>query len=59
MWDDDRGQVRQLIEIDFEEHEGVTTVRLTHGNLWDEEAVSSHREGRDATFDDFARTLER
>ena len=43
IWDDDRDQIRQLIEIDFDEHDGVTTVRFTHSNLWDEEAVRSHR----------------
>ena len=59
IWDDDRDQVRQLIEIDFQEHEGVTTVRFTHRNLWNEEAVRSHEEGWSAAFDNLARTVER
>ena len=28
-WDDDRDQVRELIEIDFDEQDGITTVRFT------------------------------
>jgi uncharacterized protein YndB with AHSA1/START domain len=58
IWDDDRDQTRQLIEIDFEERDGVTTVRFTHSNLWDEEAVDSHRDGWGAAFDNLARTVE-
>ena len=41
LWDDDTR--RTLIEIDFEETDGVTTVRFTHSGLWDEEAVRSPR----------------
>ena len=36
LWDDN--PTRMLIEIDFEEVEGVTTVRFTHRDLWDEQA---------------------
>ena len=46
-----------LIEIDFEETDGVTTVRFVHSGLWDEEAVRSH-EGGWGTFDNLERTLE-
>ena len=42
IWDDN--DTRQLIELDFEETDGVTTVRFTHSDLWDEEAVRSHEE---------------
>ena len=43
LWDgDDR---RTLIEIDFEEADGATTVRFTHSGLWSEEAVRSHEGG--------------
>jgi uncharacterized protein YndB with AHSA1/START domain len=43
LWD---GDIRRtLIEIDFEEIDGATTVRFTHSGLWDEAAVRSH-EGR-------------
>ena len=34
LWDDN--STRMLIEIDFEEADGVTTVRFTHSGLWDE-----------------------
>ena len=49
IWDGDTR--RSLIEIDFEEADGITTVRFTHSGLWDEEAVRSHREGWDMMFD--------
>jgi uncharacterized protein YndB with AHSA1/START domain len=55
LWDDN--PTRQLIEIDFEESEGVTTVRFTHSGLWDEEAVRSHEGGWSAAFDNLDRTL--
>jgi uncharacterized protein YndB with AHSA1/START domain len=58
VWEDDRHQLPQLIEIDFEETGGVTTVRFAHSNLWDEEAVTSHGEGWNAAFDNLARTVE-
>ena len=56
IWDGD--DKRQLIEIDFEEHDGVTTVRFTHRDLWDEEAVRSHEEGWNGVFDNLERVLE-
>ena len=43
-WIWDGNDTRQLIELDFEETDGVTTVRFTHSDLWDEEAVRSHEE---------------
>ena len=49
---------RTLIEIDFEETDRVTTVRFTHRDLWDEEAVRSHQEGCDRVFDSLERELE-
>jgi uncharacterized protein YndB with AHSA1/START domain len=55
LWDDTTK--RQLIEIDFEEREGVTVVRFTHSGLWDEEAVRSHREGWTSAFDNLERAL--
>ncbi len=55
IWDgDDR---RQLIELDFEEADGVTTVRFTHSGLWNEEAVRSHESGWGSAFDNLERTL--
>jgi uncharacterized protein YndB with AHSA1/START domain len=56
IWDGDTR--RTLIEIEFEERDGVTTVRFTHSGLWDEEAVRSHQEGWDRLFDSLERTLE-
>jgi uncharacterized protein YndB with AHSA1/START domain len=55
-WDGDTR--RTLIEIDFEETDGVTTVRFTHSGLWDEEAVRSHEDGWRNLFDSLERTLE-
>jgi uncharacterized protein YndB with AHSA1/START domain len=50
---------RQLIELDFEEAEaGVTTVRFTHRDLWDEEAVRSHEEGWSGAFENLRREVE-
>ena len=42
-WDGDTRQT--LIEIDFEEADGVTTVSFTHSGLWDEEALRAHEDG--------------
>jgi uncharacterized protein YndB with AHSA1/START domain len=58
IWEDDRHQLGQLIEIDFEESDGITTVRFTHSGLWDEEAVRSHEDGWGKAFDNLERTLE-
>ena len=55
VWDGD--VTRQLIEIDFEESGGVTTVRFTHRDLWSEEAVRSHEDGWGTAFNNLARTL--
>ena len=57
LWDD--YPTRMLIEIDFEETEGATTVRFTHSGLWDEEAVRSHEGGWSRAFDNLERELER
>jgi uncharacterized protein YndB with AHSA1/START domain len=55
IWDDDTR--RTLIEVDFEELEGVTAVRFTHSGLWDEEAVRAHEEGWGNVLDGLAREL--
>ena len=55
LWDDNT--TRMLIEIDFEETDGVTTVRFTHSGLWDEEAVRSHEGGWSRGFDNLDRVL--
>ena len=56
LWDGDTR--RMLIEIDFEETDGATTVRFVHSGLWDEEAVRSHERGWNGHFDNLARVLE-
>ncbi len=56
VWDDEPHET--LIEIEFEEADGVTTVRFTHSGLWDEEAVRSHEYGWSNCFDNLERTLE-
>jgi uncharacterized protein YndB with AHSA1/START domain len=56
IWDGDTR--RTLIEIDFEETDGVTTVRFTHSGLWDEDAVRSHEGGWGRILDKLGRTLE-
>ncbi len=54
-WDSDNRQT--LIELDFEEAEGVTTVRMTHSNLRDEESVRNHEDGWTTCFDNLERAL--
>jgi uncharacterized protein YndB with AHSA1/START domain len=55
-WDYDPRET--LIEIDFEETDGATTVTFTHRGLWDEEAVSDHTYGWSKVLDRLGRTLE-
>jgi uncharacterized protein YndB with AHSA1/START domain len=55
LWDD--RTTRTLIEIDFEETDGATTVRFAHSGLWDEEAVRSHESGWRNCFDNLEGTL--
>jgi uncharacterized protein YndB with AHSA1/START domain len=58
-WTWDHEEQRQtLIELDFEEAEGVTTVRFIHSGLRDEESVRSHEEGWIKCFDNLESTLE-
>ena len=56
LWDEETR--RTLIEIDFEETDGVTTVRFTHSGLWDEEAVRAHEDGWSKLFANLTRVLE-
>lgn len=56
IWDGDTRWT--LIELDFEETDGITTVRFSHSGLWDAEAVRSHGDGWGKTFDNLQRTLE-
>jgi uncharacterized protein YndB with AHSA1/START domain len=54
-WDSDERET--LIELDFEEVEGATTVRLTHNSLRDQESVVSHEDGWATCFDNLERAL--
>jgi uncharacterized protein YndB with AHSA1/START domain len=56
-WYWDGNETRQIIEVDFEEAAGVTTVRFTHRDLWDEEAVRDHEDGWSNCFDNLDRAL--
>lgn len=54
-WD---GEDRQtLIELDFEEAEGTTTVRMTHSGLRDAEAVHRHEYGWNNCLDSLEKAL--
>ncbi len=56
-WEDDFDQVEQMIEIDFEESDGQTTMRFVHRDLWDDEMVASHEEGWNNVFENLRREL--
>jgi uncharacterized protein YndB with AHSA1/START domain len=58
IWEDDRDQVEQLIEIDFTESDGRTTMRFVHRDLWDEETVADHEQGWTRAFDNLQREVE-
>jgi uncharacterized protein YndB with AHSA1/START domain len=55
VWDDDTKS--RMIELEFDEADGVTTVRFTHSGLWNEESVRSHEGGWGRAFDNLARAL--
>jgi uncharacterized protein YndB with AHSA1/START domain len=55
-WDEDSRET--LIEIDFEETDGATTVRFTHSGLRDEESVRSHEDGWTTCFDNLEHALQ-
>lgn len=55
LWDNETH--RTLIEIDFEEADGATTVSFTHSGLWDEATVRSHEEGWSNVLDSLGREL--
>ena len=57
LWDGDTR--RTLIEIDFEETDGATTVSFVHSGLWDEAAVRSHEGGWGGVFDGLKLELSR
>jgi uncharacterized protein YndB with AHSA1/START domain len=55
-WDHDESR-QMLIELDFEEVEGVTTMRFTHSGLRDEESVRNHEGGWNTCFDNLEKAL--
>jgi uncharacterized protein YndB with AHSA1/START domain len=55
LWDDQG--TRTLIELDFEEVDGATTVRFRHSGLWDEAAVRDHEGGWTRSFENLAEVL--
>jgi uncharacterized protein YndB with AHSA1/START domain len=55
LWDGDTR--RTLIEIDFEERDGATTVTFVHSGLWDEEAVRDHEGGWSRILANLGRVL--
>lgn len=56
-WVWDREPHETLIEIDFEEADGATTVQFTHRGLLDEEMLRSHEGGWSRCFDNLEATL--
>lgn len=56
IWDGEEAR-KTLIEIDFVEADGATTVRFTHSGLRDEESVRSHEGGWNRALDNLERTL--
>lgn len=55
LWDD--RDTRMLIEVDFEESDGATTVRFVHRGLWSEAAVRDHTGGWTRCFENLAEVL--
>jgi uncharacterized protein YndB with AHSA1/START domain len=55
-WDEEGRET--LIELEFEEVDGATTVRLTHSNLRDQESVVSHEGGWSNCLDNLGVVLE-
>ena len=56
---DDHGSERQLIELEFIDRDGATTVRMTSRGIATEERRASHREGWGICFDNLDRVLAR
>jgi uncharacterized protein YndB with AHSA1/START domain len=55
-WDDDKER-ETLIELDFLEADGATTVLLTHRNLEDEESLRDHEDGWTKCLENLGRAL--
>jgi uncharacterized protein YndB with AHSA1/START domain len=57
IWDDDPPGQRALIELEFTEHHGETTVVLTHSGLRSIESRDGHQDGWQKALDNLGRTL--
>jgi uncharacterized protein YndB with AHSA1/START domain len=57
-WTWDRDNRPTLIELDFLEADGATTVLLTHRDLADEESVHDHEDGWTKCLENLARAIE-
>ncbi len=55
-WDDQESE-RQLIELEFTERQGATTVRMTSRGIATQERRDDHREGWRLCFDNLDRAL--
>ena len=55
VWDHEPHET--LIEIEFEEADGATTVHFTHSGLWSEEAMRDHEDGWTKCFANLERAL--
>jgi uncharacterized protein YndB with AHSA1/START domain len=54
---DDDPSNQQMIELEFSEHEGVTTVRFVNSDISQVERRDSQESGWQACFDNFDRAL--
>ena len=57
-WIWDGSDTRMLIEVDFVESDGATTVLFTHRDLLDVEALRDHEDGWGKVFDNLRRVVE-
>jgi len=56
-WTWDGEDTETLIELDFEEADGLTTVRMTHSGLRDHESARRHEYGWNNCLDNLAEAL--
>jgi uncharacterized protein YndB with AHSA1/START domain len=57
-WDDEDDGLTSLLELEFRERDGATTVVLTHSGLRSDESAQSHTEGWNLVLDNLERVLE-
>lgn len=56
IWDDDPSHP-QLIDLEFSERDGVTTVQMTDSGITTEKGREQHQDGWNACFDNLGRAL--